>query len=126
MGWARFRAIAPAGNTVDPFREMLQLWQAVVNIASDLTGPRFEPQTSLSRDEHITAQPTAGTVGSSNFKYGQQFRIYKIFLFAKFRGSKSGGFGFRAQTPTQKFSEKDGLIEKRFKDTAKIFYTVII
>ena len=39
------------------FEEMLQRWQAIGNTVSDLTIPRFEPQTSCSRDKHITAQP---------------------------------------------------------------------
>ena len=38
------------GNTA-PFEEMSQRWRAVGNTVSDLTGPRFEPQTSRSRDE---------------------------------------------------------------------------
>ena len=45
------------GNTA-PFEEMLQRWRAVGNTVSDLTGPRFEPQTSRSRDERVTARPT--------------------------------------------------------------------
>ena len=40
------------------FEEMLQRWRAVGNTVSDLTGPRFEPQTSRSRDECVTARPT--------------------------------------------------------------------
>ena len=39
------------GNTA-PFQEMSQRWRAVGNTVSDLTGPRFEPQTSRSRDEN--------------------------------------------------------------------------
>ena len=45
------------GNTA-PFEEMSQRWRAVGNTVSDLTGLRFEPQTSRSRDERVTAQPT--------------------------------------------------------------------
>ena len=45
------------GNTA-PFEEMSQRWRAVGNTVSDLTGPRFEPQTSRSRDERVTAWPT--------------------------------------------------------------------
>ena len=45
------------GNTA-PFEEMAQRWRAVGNTVSDLTGPRFEPQTSRSRDERVTARPT--------------------------------------------------------------------
>ena len=45
------------GNTAS-FEEMSQQWQAVGNTVSKLTGPIFEPQTSCSRDECVTAQPT--------------------------------------------------------------------
>ena len=38
----------------------------VGNTVFDLTGPRFEPQTSRSRDERVTARPT-GQLG---------FRLY--------------------------------------------------
>ena len=31
-------------------------WRAVGNTVSDLTGPRFEAQTSRSRDERVTLQ----------------------------------------------------------------------
>ena len=34
---------------------VLQHWQAVDNIVSNLTGPKFEPQTSRSKDELVTA-----------------------------------------------------------------------
>ena len=37
---------------------MLQRWRAVGNTVSEVIGPRFEPQTSRSRDEHVTARPT--------------------------------------------------------------------
>ena len=40
------------GNTAS-FEEMLQRLQTVDNTMSDLTGPRFEPQTSRSRDERV-------------------------------------------------------------------------
>ena len=40
-----------------PFEEMLQRWRSVGNTVSDLTGPRFEPLISSSRDERITARP---------------------------------------------------------------------
>ena len=45
------------GNTA-PFEEMSQRWRAVGDTVSDLTGPRFESQTSRSRDERVTARPT--------------------------------------------------------------------
>ena len=52
-----FASLHPAisGNKA-PFEEVLQRWQAVGNLMSDWTGPRFEPSTSRSRDER--AQPT--------------------------------------------------------------------
>ena len=37
---------------------MLQQWRAVGNTVFDLTGPRYEPQASRSRDERVTARPT--------------------------------------------------------------------
>ena len=52
--------ILPAGNT-DTFK-MLQRWQPVGSTVSDLIGPRFEQQTSCSRDGHVTARPTARLV----------------------------------------------------------------
>ena len=42
------------GNTA-PFEEMLQRWRAVGNTVSDLTSPRFEPQTYCSTDKRVTA-----------------------------------------------------------------------
>ena len=38
------------------FEEMSHRRQAVANTPSDLTGSRFKPQTSRSRDEHVTAR----------------------------------------------------------------------
>ena len=40
------------GNTA-PFKEMSPGWRAVGNTVSDLTGTKFEPQTSRSRDERV-------------------------------------------------------------------------
>ena len=51
------RVITPAGNTA-PFKEKLQRWRADVNTMSDLIGSRFEPQTSCSKYERVTARPT--------------------------------------------------------------------
>ena len=45
------------GNTA-PFEKMSQLWLAVGNTVSDLTGLRLESQTFSSRDERVTALPT--------------------------------------------------------------------
>ena len=47
---AHLRGTAPAGNTA-PVEEMSQRWRAVSNTASDLTGPRFEPQIFRSKTE---------------------------------------------------------------------------
>ena len=41
------------------FKETLQRWRVVGNITFHLIGPRFGPQTSHSRDECVTARPTA-------------------------------------------------------------------
>ena len=37
---------------------MSQRWRSVGNTVCDLTGPRFEPQTSRSRDERLNTRPT--------------------------------------------------------------------
>ena len=39
------------------FEEMSQRWRVVGNTVSDLTRPRFVPQTSRSRNESVTARP---------------------------------------------------------------------
>ena len=44
-----------AGATQILSKKMLLRWRAVGNTASDLTGPRFEPQTSRFQDERVTA-----------------------------------------------------------------------
>ena len=54
---ARLRVIAPSDCT-PPFAEMSQRWRAVGNTVSDLTGPKFEPQTCGSGAERVTARPT--------------------------------------------------------------------
>ena len=46
------------GDTV-PFQEMSQRWRAVGNAVHVLTGPRFESQTSRSREKRVTARPNA-------------------------------------------------------------------
>ena len=46
---------------------MSQRWQAVGNTVSDLTGPRFEPQTFHSRDERVTAR--TGQLVEQSFNY---------------------------------------------------------
>ena len=66
------------GNTA-PFEETSQRWRAVGNTVSDLTGPRFEPQTSRSRDKRVTARPTGRlcvmTNESSRLKQKQNIEI---------------------------------------------------
>ena len=56
------------GNSA-PFKEILQRWRVVGNTVSDLTGPRFEPQTSRSRDEHVTALPTGSFTTIAWFQF---------------------------------------------------------
>ena len=46
------------GNTT-PYEEMLQRWRAVGSTMSDFTVPKFESKNSRSRDERVTARPTA-------------------------------------------------------------------
>ena len=55
-GRAHLRVFAP-GSTV-PFEEMSQRWRAIGNTVSNLTDLIFEPRTSRSRDERVTARPT--------------------------------------------------------------------
>ena len=38
-----------------PFIKMMQQWRAFGNTMSDLTGPKFEPQTSRYGDACVTA-----------------------------------------------------------------------
>ena len=64
VGKAHLRVILPIGNTA-PFEEMLQPWRVVGNTVSNLTGPRFEPQTSRSRDERVTTRPTGRSPSNS-------------------------------------------------------------
>ena len=45
-----------AGST-GLFEEISQRWQAIGSNVLDLTDPRFEPQTSRSRDERVIARP---------------------------------------------------------------------
>ena len=40
------------------FEEMSQRWQTVDKTVPNFISPRFEPQTSRSRDERVTAGPT--------------------------------------------------------------------
>ena len=70
------RVIALALNTA-PFKEMLQRWPAVGNTMSDLTGLRFEPQTSRYGDERVSARPT-GRLCFTNLS--QLFHYYYVKL----------------------------------------------
>ena len=59
-------ALLRPGNTAS-FEEMSQWWRAVGNTVSDLTGPRFKPQTSRSRDKRVTARPTGRYIEKFGF-----------------------------------------------------------
>ena len=56
------------GNT-GPFEEMSQRWRAIGNTVSDMTGPRFEPQTSHSTDESIAVRPTVPKLEKQFFNF---------------------------------------------------------
>ena len=58
------------------FEETPQRWRAVGNIVSDLTGPRFEPQTSSSRDERATTRPT-GRFPRLSFLFGFCLLVFR-------------------------------------------------
>ena len=47
------------------FEEMSQQWRAVSNTESGLTGPRFEYQTSRSRDERVPSRPTGRSTSNA-------------------------------------------------------------
>ena len=49
-------SLRPGSNTAS-FEELSQGWRMVGNTVSDLSGPRFEPQTSRFRDERVAARP---------------------------------------------------------------------
>ena len=66
------------GNTA-PFWQMAQRWRAVGNTESNLNGPRFEPQTSRSRDECVTARPTGRFDSSFKFFNMSEQRLCKTF-----------------------------------------------
>ena len=51
--WAHLRVIAPGQHS--SFQRNVAAVRAVGHTVSDLTGPRFEPQTSRSRDERVNA-----------------------------------------------------------------------
>ena len=55
---AHLQVIATAGNTT--LFKKSQGWQAIDSTVLDLTGPRFEHQTSSSRDKHVIFVHLAG------------------------------------------------------------------
>ena len=65
-----------SGQHIVSLDEMLQRWRAVGNTVSDLTGPRFKPQT-CSRDECVTARPTgrSASINSQIFVNNRSFLI---------------------------------------------------
>ena len=54
---AHLGVIAPV-SSIAPFEEMSQRWRVVSNTVSNLTCPRFEPQTSRSKEERVSARLT--------------------------------------------------------------------
>ena len=65
LAWPISMSLCP-GNTA-PFEEMLQRWRAVGNTVSNLTGTKFEPQISRSRDKRVTARQLDGQAQCSLF-----------------------------------------------------------
>ena len=57
--FARLISMSLRPGNPAPFEEMLLRWRAVGNIVSDLADPKFEPQTSRSRDKRVAAPPTS-------------------------------------------------------------------
>ena len=60
------------GNTA-PFEEMLQRWRADGNSVPNLISPRFDSQTSSSRDERAPAQPTGRSNQEAKMKIEKTF-----------------------------------------------------
>ena len=67
------------GNTTH-FEEILPPWRAVGNTASDLTGSKFEPQTSRSRDERVTARPPGIVIEPPSILLAKTCGIEKLML----------------------------------------------
>ena len=76
-----FASLRP-GSTA-PFEEISQRERAVGNTLSDLTGPRFEPHTSHSRDERVTARPTDRIIIFEMFYYNK-IKPNKVLQFHNF------------------------------------------
>ena len=60
-------------------------------------------------------------VGSSDMKFGQQFKINELYVCTQFRGNRSRDFGFRTRKPPRKFGVKSGLSQKQLKYSKKYF-----
>ena len=60
-------------QNTSPFEEMLQRWQAIGNTVLDLTGQRFEPHTSHSRDKRVAARPTGWSMQICNYFLVQNY-----------------------------------------------------
>ena len=67
------------GNTAS-FEQMSQWWPAVGNTVFNLTGLRFEPQTSRSRDECVTARQLAGSFCTSITEKSRQRKLITIIM----------------------------------------------
>ena len=66
------------------------------------------------------------TVGSSNMKFGQQFKINELYVCTKFRGNTSRDFGFRTRKPPHKFGVKSGFNQTRLKYGKKYFIRLYV
>ena len=63
---------------------MSQRWRAVGNTVSDLTGPRFQPQTSSAENERVAAQSTVRLESRANLRFAGHYILsyaYNIFHF---------------------------------------------
>ena len=68
---------------ISPFEEMSQRWRAVDNTVFDLTCPRFELQTSRSRDERVTARPTGRSTNYADYEsQNKKTLLHTVFLIA--------------------------------------------
>ena len=54
-------------NSTAPFEQMQQHWRAVDNLVSNLTGPRFEPQTFCSVVELVAARSIGQSRNIDNY-----------------------------------------------------------
>ena len=61
------------------FEKMSQPWRAVGNTVADLPVPRFEPQTSRSKDGRISARPTGRYIDYIFRKLYELFLEYFLF-----------------------------------------------